>query len=140
MDKIIPFLQHNIWLVLLTAFSGIMLLLPALRGKMSGANSAGTTEAVQLINHQNALVLDVREPNEFAAGHIANAKHIPLAQLSSTLKTLEKYKDKAIVVNCRSGARSAMACGVLRKNGYTQVYNLKGGIQAWEQAGLPTVK
>jgi rhodanese-related sulfurtransferase len=140
MDKIIPFLQHNIWLVLLTAFSGIMLILPALRGKMSGANSAGTTEAVQLINHQNALVLDVREPNEFAAGHIANAKHIPLAQLSNTLKTLEKYKDKAIVVNCRSGARSAMACGVLRKNGYTQVYNLKGGIQAWEQAGLPTVK
>lgn len=134
------FLQNNIWLVLLVAFSGIMLVLPSLRGKLSGVLAADTTQAVQLINHQDALVLDVREANEFAAGHIANARHIPLKQLPDHLKSLEKYKNKAIVVNCRSGSRSAMACSTLRKNGFTQVYNLKGGIMAWEQAGLPTVK
>lgn len=134
------FLQNNIWLVLLAAFSGIMLILPAIKSKLSGAQAADTTQAVQLINHQDALVLDVREANEFAAGHIANAKHIPLSQLADNLKPLEKYKDKAIVVNCHSGSRSAMACGTLRKHGFTQVYNLKGGIMAWEQAGLPTVK
>lgn len=134
------FLQQNIWLVLLAAFSGIMLILPTIRGRLSGALSADTTQAVQLINHQDALILDVREANEFAAGHIANARHIPLGQLAGNLKPLEKHKDKAVVVNCRSGTRSAMACGVLRKNGFTQVYNLKGGIMAWEQAGLPMVK
>ena len=134
------FLQQNIWLVLLAAFSGIMLILPIIRGKLSGALSADTTQAVQLINHQDAMILDVREANEFAAGHIANARHIPFGQLAAGLKPLEKHKDKTIVVNCRSGSRSAMACGVLRKNGFTQVYNLKGGIMAWEQAGLPTVK
>lgn len=134
------FLQNNIWLVLLAAFSGIMLVLPSLKGKLSGALAVEPTQAVQLINHQDALVLDVREANEFAAGHIANARHIPLSQLSDNLKSLEKHKDKAIVVNCRSDARSAMACGTLRKHGFTQVYNLKGGIMAWQQAGLPTVK
>jgi len=136
----LEFIQQNIWLVLLAAFSGIMLMLPIIRGKLSGALSADTTQAVQLINHQDALILDVREANEFAAGHIANARHIPLGQLATGLKPLEKHKDKTIVVNCQSGTRSAMACGVLRKNGFTQVYNLKGGIKAWEQAGLPTVK
>lgn len=134
------FVQHNIWLIVLAAFSGFMLIFPSLRGKISGAEEVDTTGAVQLINHDNAIVLDVREANEFSSGHIAEAKHIPVGQLGNSLKTLEKYKDQAIVVNCRSGARSAMACGVLRKNGFTKVYNLKGGIQAWQQAGLPTVK
>lgn len=134
------FIQQNIWLVLIAAFSGIMLILPLIRGKMSGALSADTNQTVQLINHQDALVLDVREANEFASGHIANARHIPLGQLATSLKPLEKHKDKTIVVNCQSGTRSAMACGVLRKNGFSQVYNLKGGIKAWEQAGLPMVK
>ena len=134
------FVQHNIWLIVLAAFSGFMLVFPSLRGKMSGAEEVDTNGAVQLINHDNAIVIDVREANEFSTGHIANAKHIPVAQIANNLKTLEKYKDQAILVNCRSGARSSMACGVLRKNGFSKVYNLKGGIVAWQQANLPTVK
>ena len=134
------FVQHNIWLIVLAAFSGFMLIFPSLRGKISGAVEVDTTGAVQLINHENAIVLDVREANEFSSGHIADAKNIPVGQLGNSLKTLEKYKDQAIVVNCRSGARSAMACSVLRKNEFTKVYNLKGGILAWQQASLPTVK
>lgn len=134
------FVQHNIWLIVLAAFSGFMLIFPNLRGKISGTEEVDTTGAVQLINHDNAIVLDVREANEFSSGHIADAKHIPVGQLANNLKPLEKYKDQAIVVNCRSGARSASACSVLRKNGFTKVYNLKGGILAWQQANLPTVK
>lgn len=134
------FVQNNIWLILLAAFSGFMLVFPNLRSKFSGAKEASPIEAVQLMNHQDALVLDVREANEFAGGHIANARHIPLGQLANNLQTLEKHKDKTIVVNCRSGSRSAMACGILRKHGFANVYNLRGGILAWEQAGLPTVK
>ena len=134
------FVQHNIWLIVLAVFSGFMLIFPSLRGKISGTEEVDTTGAVQLINHDNAIVLDVREANEFSSGHIADAKHIPVGQLANSLKSLEKYKDQAIVVNCRSGARSANACSVLRKNGFTRVYNLKGGILAWQQANLPTVK
>ncbi|MHB0990410.1 MAG: rhodanese-like domain-containing protein [Burkholderiales bacterium] len=134
------FLQHNIWLVILAALSGFMLIFPSLRGKMSGAGEVDPIGAVQLINHENALVLDVREASEFSSGHIANARHIPLGQLSDSAKTLEKYKDQAIVVNCRSGSRSAMACATLGKLGFTKVYNLKGGILAWQQAQMPTVK
>lgn len=132
------FVQSNIWLIILAAFSGFMLLFPGLRGKLGGGQEVDATGAVQLINHENALVLDVREASEFNAGHIANAKHIPVGQLANSLKTLDKHKELTIVVNCRSGGRSAMACGVLRKNGFTKVYNLKGGITAWQQANLPT--
>ncbi|NOT17231.1 MAG: rhodanese-like domain-containing protein [Sulfuriferula sp.] len=132
------FVQSNIWLIILAAFSGFMLMFPGLRGKLGGGQEVDATEAVRLINHENALILDVREANEFSSGHIANAKHIPGGQLANSLKTLEKHKDQTIVVNCRSGARSAMACGVLRKNGFTKVYNLKGGIVAWQNANLPT--
>lgn len=134
------FVQHNIWLIVLAAFSGFMLIFPSLRGKISGTSEVDTTGAVQLINHENAIVLDVREADEFNNGHIADAKHIPVGQLANGLKPLEKYKDQTIIVNCRSGARSSMACGILRKNGFTKVFNLKGGILAWQQAGLPTVK
>lgn len=134
------FVQNNIWLIVLAAISGFMLIFPALRSRISGSEEVDATGAVQLINHDNAIVLDVREANEFSAGHIANAKHIPVGQLANSLKTLEKFKEQAIVVNCRSGARSASACSILRKNGFTKVYNLKGGITAWQQANLPTVK
>ncbi len=134
------FIQHNIWLVIIAVLSGFMLIFPGLRGKASGAGEVDPTGAVQLINHENALVLDVREANEFSSGHIANAKHIPLGQLSDSAKTLEKYKERPIVVNCRSGSRSAMACSTLSKLGFTKVYNLKGGILAWQQAQMPTVK
>ena len=134
------FVQHNIWLIVLAVFSGLMLLFPNLRGKLSGAVEVDAGGAVQLINHDNALVLDVREANEFNSGHIANAKHIPLGQLNNDIKILEKYKDQTIVVNCRSGSRSAAACSILRKQGFTKVYNLAGGILAWQQAQMPTVK
>lgn len=134
------FVQNNIWLIVLAAVSGFMLIFPTLRGRISGSEEVDATGAVQLINHDNAIVLDVREANEFSTGHIANARHIPVGQLANSLKTLEKFKDQAIVVNCRSGARSASACSILRKNGFTRVFNLKGGITAWQQASLPTVK
>lgn len=89
---------------------------------------------------QGALLLDVREPEEYKAVHAPNAKLIPLGQLGSRLPEIAAYKDKPIVVMCRSGRRSAMAVSQLRDAGYTQVSNVKGGIQAWEHDGLEVVK
>ena len=131
------FIQNNIGLVLLAVVSGLMLLWQTFGGKFSGVKEVGTMEATQLINHRDALILDVREDKEVAAGRIPNAKHIPLGQLSSRLQELAKYKEKPLVVSCRSGARSANACRMLAKNGFNEVYNLGGGIIAWEKANMP---
>lgn len=134
------FVQSNIWLILLAALSGFMLIMPNLGAALRGIKEVGVLEATQLINHRDAVVVDVREDNEWAASHVSQARHIPLGQLSGRLKELEKFKSKPIVVICRSGHRSASACGSLKKNGFNEVYNLKGGIIAWEQANMPVEK
>ena len=132
------FVQNNFVLILVALISGGMLLWPLLSRRDGG--EVGTLAAVQLINHQDALVLDVREDVEYDAGHIANAKHIPVGKIEGRLQELEKFKSKPIVVVCRSGMRSNRACPVLRKHGFTNVHNLEGGINAWQQASLPVVK
>lgn len=94
-------------------------------------------ELLQLINHQNALVLDVRTDKERRDGHIINSMHIPLSRLTDPLSQLAGYKHSSIVVVCRNGARSAQAAGTLRKAGFEQVHNLAGGIVAWQNANMP---
>lgn len=131
------FVQENLGLVALVVVSGLMLFWPAVSRRISGVKEVGALEATQLINHHDALVLDVREDQEYAGGHVPRAKHIPLRQLSGRMQELEKFKDKPIIAICRSGARSGQGCGVLRKNGFEQVYNLNGGMMAWEQANMP---
>lgn len=134
------FFIHNIWWIGLALGSGAMLLWPMLRGGVSGAKDVSAVEAVMLINREHALVLDVREEIEFATGHIAEAKNIPLSQLAERLKELNKYQQKPLLVNCQGGVRSAKACGQLKSAGFTQIYNLKGGVEAWKQANMPVVK
>lgn len=131
------FVLQNIWLILLAALSAFMLLGGGLFSRFSGIKQIGPQEAVMLFNHEDALVLDVREPSEWADGHIPQARHIPLGQLKHKLTELEKYKDKPIIAVCRSGNRSNHACGILKKAGFERLHNLAGGMQAWEAAGLP---
>jgi rhodanese-related sulfurtransferase len=135
------FVTQNIWLILLAAVSGFMLLGGGgLLGRFSGFKQIGPQEAVMLFNHEDALVLDVREQSEWADGHIAKARHIPLGQLKSRIADLEKFKDKPIVAVCRSGNRSGSACGMLKKAGFENLHNLAGGMIAWDQAGMPKEK
>ncbi|MEW6314286.1 MAG: rhodanese-like domain-containing protein [Pseudomonadota bacterium] len=136
----VQFVQNNLWLILIAVVSGGMLFWPMLRSLLMPGDSVGTLEATQLINQKDALLLDVRENHEYAAGHLPNSRHIPLGKLKDRLGEIEKYKQKPVVVYCRSGQRSASACATLRKQGFTQVRNLKGGIMAWEAAGLPVQK
>jgi rhodanese-related sulfurtransferase len=135
----LEFVQNNLMLVGVAAASGGMLLWQTFGDRLSGLNQVSTAEATRLIN-DDALVLDVREDKEWAEGHIPNARHIPLAQLSQRLAELDKFKAKPIVVSCRSGHRSASVCRTLKKNGFENVHNLAGGILAWEQAGLPVTR
>lgn len=131
------FILNNLWLVVAAAVSGAMLIWPLIARMFTGIQEVDTAEAVQLINRRDALVLDVREQSEYTAGHISNSRHIPLGALPNRLREVEKYKKKPVLVICRSGHRSAGACGILHKQGFGEVRALKGGIQAWEEAKLP---
>ena len=134
------FLLDNIALVALFLASGALLVWPDLSLFSGGAQSVGTTEATRLMNQPGSLVLDVREDAEYAAGHLPRARHIPLGELGKRAGELAKFKDKPVIVTCRSGARSGAACRTLKKAGFTQVFNLKGGVGAWSQANLPVEK
>ena len=102
-----------------------------------GKNAVDPLGATSMINHEDAVVLDVRSMAEYKQGHIVNAINVPMNGLASNLKQLEKHRDKPIVAVCRSGSRSGAACKVLRKNGFENVKNLRGGMLAWESANLP---
>ncbi len=105
----------------------------------SGGQKVTGQEAVQILNRKAAVVVDVREPQEFTSGHIARAINIPLGQVATRSQELKKYKEKPIIVCCASGARSARAAAILRKEGFADVRNLAGGLSAWRSANLPTV-
>ena len=135
----IQFLHDNWMLVALAVVSGAMLMWSFIGSKISGVEQADTLKATRLFN-DDALVLDVREEKEFASGHIPRAKHIPLGSLSSRIQELDKHRNKPILVTCRSGQRSARACGMLKKAGFETVFNQAGGIIAWERANLPVDK
>jgi rhodanese-related sulfurtransferase len=134
------FVQNNIWLVLAAVVSGLMFLWPSVAKRFSRTREVGPVEAVQLINRQDAAIVDVREPGEFKGGHIPNARNIPLGQIAERMKDLEKLKGKPVLVICASGNRSASACATLHQAGFEQVYSLAGGMGAWQQAGMPSEK
>ncbi len=134
------FIVSNLLPISIAILSGLMLLWSILGNRIRGIKEVNCIEAMQLINHKNALVLDVRESNEYDAGHVLNSRLIPLGSIKQRIGELEKYKDKPVVVICRSGARSAMACAMMGKQGFTQVYNLAGGVIAWQKANLPLRK
>jgi rhodanese-related sulfurtransferase len=96
--------------------------------------------ATEMINHRDAAVIDVRPAADFAKGHIINAVNIPLNGFKNQSAVLAKYKGKPIIINCRSGSQSATACNQLRKEGFEDVYNLKGGILSWQAANLPLTR
>lgn len=131
------FVTENIILIVIAFASGAMLLWPMVQGRSSGP-ALDTLGATRLINDTHAIVLDVREPGEFAAGHLPNARNIPLGELDKRVGDLPA--GKPVLVCCASGTRSGRAISLLRKAGHEQVFNLAGGVQAWRQAGLPVVK
>jgi rhodanese-related sulfurtransferase len=97
-------------------------------------------QAAQMQSEQNAVIIDVRENDEWNAGHIDNAIHIPLNDIQNRLKELAKYQNQPVITQCRSGARSARAADILAKSGFTNVHNMDGGLNAWQKANLKTIQ
>ncbi|MEJ2530033.1 MAG: rhodanese-like domain-containing protein [Gammaproteobacteria bacterium] len=136
MEHIFEFAGNH--LLLLAALVVILLLLAQnLLSDIDGKGSVTPHRATELINRNDAVVVDVRPMADFSKSHIINAINIPVSTLNNQLTQLEKYKKVPIILACRSGAQSSAACKTLSKNGFDEVYNLKGGILAWEGANLP---
>ncbi len=137
MQQLIEFAGNH--LLLSSAFVALLALLvfSEIRRRGQGGNDISALEAIQLMNHKPTLMLDVREDREYEEGHIKDARHIPLSQLNDRAGEIQKYKNKNIVAYCRTGSRSASACGRLHKLGFESVYNLRGGITAWQRDNLP---
>ncbi len=108
--------------------------------RMAGIHEVDPVAAVQLINHEDAVIIDVREQSEWSQGHLPGARHIPLADLPKYMQELEKHRGHHVICQCASGMRSARAAASLKKAGFDKIYSLKGGINAWRSAGLPVEK
>ena len=121
--------------------TGIMLLWPLIgRIFAGGVAQVGATEAVHLMNRRDALVVDLRDKEAYAAGHVPNSRNIPLPELDKRWREIEKFKARPVVVNSPSDGRSAAICSMFRKNGFSEVFALRGGIRAWMEASLPVEK
>lgn len=131
---------NNLILLVMMIISGAMLLAPTIPGLMHGGKSVNPTAATLLINRSKATVIDVRTSEEFAQGHLARAKNVPLDQIPGGLQALRLDKNCPMVLVCEAGVRSALAISKIKKEGFNEVFNLEGGIKAWNQAGLPLVK
>jgi rhodanese-related sulfurtransferase len=143
LEQFLVFLQKspfNMLLLGLALSSGAMLLWPLVSRPFRASHEISAFEAVQLINRRDALVLDVRAAGEYAAGHIANARHIQETQLPDRMKELEKFRSRPIIVSCGAGSRAPGVTGRLRKQGFAEVFALRGGVAAWQQASLPLEK
>jgi rhodanese-related sulfurtransferase len=124
------------WIWIVTALvSGGLLLRPVL-GAAGSAGGIAVTEAVRLMNREKAVVIDVSEPDEYAAAHINNARNIPLAKLE-TSKDVPTNKTVPLLLVCASGKRASSAADVLRKRGHAQVHVIAGGLAGWRAASLP---
>ena len=133
------FLIDNWMLISVALASGGLLLWPQIAGGMnSGALNA--TSAVQLMNREKAVVVDVGDPAEFAAGHVGGAKNVPLGELETRLPGMVKNKALPLILVCASGARSGRAVAIAKKLGYEQAQSLGGGLKAWREANLPLEK
>ena len=133
------FLIDNWMLISIAIASGGMLLWPLIAGGMT-AGTLNASGAVQLINREKAVVVDVCDPSEFAAGHVSGAKNVPLGELEAKLPGTVKNKALPLIMVCSSGARSGRAAAIAKKLGYEQVQSLSGGLKAWKEANLPLEK
>ena len=137
MDQVFEFIGNHP--ILIAAF--VILLALFIRNETRrGGRSVTAQQLVDLVNRENALVLDVRDKKEYDAGHIVDALNIPFAALDGRMNELGKHRDRPIVVACKMGQHSGTAGSVLRKHGFENVARLSGGVAEWRNQSLPVVK
>lgn len=139
MNRLLEYTLNHPFLVAAAAILFILTLVMELRQRGRGSSAVGPNDAIRLAN-SGAGILDVRSAEDYQAGHIIDARHVPAAELSSRAESLKKYKDKPLIVYCENGSASAAAARALKEQGFTKVATLRGGLQGWRQENLPLVK
>lgn len=134
------FVLNNWYLFVALAIILVMLFAGNIGQMTRGIKEINCSRAVQLMNHDNAVVLDVGEAKEYEAGHIPGAINLPAASLAGRLSELEKHKSKPVIVNCQNSQRAQKVAITLSKNGFGTVYQLAGGMNAWKRDNLPVEK
>ena len=132
------FIVENWMLIAVAVSSGALLLWPLVKGAGGGALSPSA--AVQLINRERGVVVDVCEAEEFALGHVGGAKNVPLNQLEQRLPEVVKNKTLPLILVCASGGRAVRAEGIAKKLGYEKAQAMAGGLKSWKEANLPVEK
>jgi rhodanese-related sulfurtransferase len=143
LEQFIVFLQKNPYHLMLfgaAVVTGAMLIWPLLTRGFRTGKDVSAMEAVQLINRRDAVVIDVRGAAEYAAGHITNARNVPEGELNERMKELERFRNRPIILACGTGSRSARAAALMQQQGFGEVFALRGGIAAWQQASMPLEK
>ncbi len=133
------FLLDNLIFVALALASGGLLLWPLLK-RGEGSATLSPLQATQLINHDNAVIVDIRDEKDFAAGSLAGARNLPEATLATRASELVRFKARPLLIICASGQRSTRAISIFTAQGFAEVHALAGGIAAWKQAALPLVQ
>jgi rhodanese-related sulfurtransferase len=139
MAQLVEFAGHHVWLItgLLAAWAAVTFY--ELRLRTQGATHVTAADAVRLIN-KGALVIDIRKPDEFEAGHIVNARNVPLDRMQKGEENVHKQKSKILLAVCADGSIAGRAVDYLRKAGFENAFSLKGGIAGWRADNLPLVK
>ncbi|QTF93186.1 rhodanese-like domain-containing protein [Halomonas sp. BM-2019] len=137
-DQLFEFVQNHPLLV--GAFLLVLTAWILYEVRNASANGVTASEATQLINREDAVVVDTREAGDFKAGHIAGARNIPQSRIEERMSELQKVKEKPIIVVCKTGQTSGMTVAKLAKAGYSRVVKLKGGMMQWQADGLPVVR
>jgi rhodanese-related sulfurtransferase len=131
---LVQFFIDNIFLIMVAFVSGGLLVWPLVKSR-AGGPSLSTLQATQLINSRNAIVIDVRSPEEFAKGSLPHARNVPAEKINDKSKELKK--DRPLIIVCATGSSAGKVAAQLRASGYNDVYVLGGGLAAWREAGLP---
>ncbi|MEO1889574.1 MAG: rhodanese-like domain-containing protein [Cycloclasticus sp.] len=140
MDIYIEFITNHTFLFIALLIIIVLLLQTVFSDLTRKYKLISPPEAINLINREDAVLIDTRNKAEFNAGHIADAVLIPLPDIKESADKLNKYEGKPLLFYCKTGTRSDEACKILSKQGFTNIFALSGGIQSWEDANMPLVK
>ncbi|ORU90260.1 MAG: sulfurtransferase [Cycloclasticus sp. symbiont of Poecilosclerida sp. M] len=140
MDLYLEFITRHSLLFIALVVILVLLLQTVYSDLMRKHKLLTTPEAIRLINREDAVIIDTRNSSEFKAGHITDAINVSLPDISEQAEKLRKYGVRPLVFYCKLGPRGDEACKTLTKLGFTNIYNLSGGLQAWQDANMPLVK
>ena len=140
MTQLAEFIGNHLFLSLAFMAVFFLYIMMTMSEKMQAFANVTPAELTQLVNHKNAIVVDTRNENDFANGHIVNAVNMPLSDIIAGNKSIDRLKDKTVIAYCTSGLTSKSACKHLTKSGVENVFNLTGGINGWINDKLPVVK